>query len=54
MNVHAFIVLVGGGFIMYTAIQEIYHLISVHDLNDQDKHKKTRSVAVTIFFGLWR
>lgn len=50
MNVHAFIVLIGGGFIMYTAIQEIYHLISVHDLHDQDKHKKTRSVAATIFW----
>ncbi|WP_424983586.1 TerC family protein [Maritalea sp. S77] len=50
MNVHAFIVLIGGGFIMYTAIQEIYHLISVHDLHDQDKHKKTRSVGATIFW----
>lgn len=50
MNVHAFIVLIGGGFIMYTAIQEIYHLISVHDLHDQDKHKKSRSVAATIFW----
>ncbi|MCZ4273806.1 TerC family protein [Maritalea porphyrae] len=50
MNVHAFIVLVGGGFIIYTAIQEIFHMISVHDIHDQNEDKRKRSVGVTIFW----
>ena len=31
-NGHSIIVLVGGGFIIYTAIKEIWHMISNHDL----------------------
>lgn len=50
MNLHAFIVLVGGGFIIYTAIQEIFHLISVHDLHGQNDDKRKRSVGMTIFW----
>ena len=50
MNLHAFIVLVGGGFIIYTAIQEIFHLISVHDLHGQHVDKRKRSVGMTIFW----
>ncbi len=50
MNVHAFIVLIGGGFIIYTAIQEIYHMISVHDLHAEGDGKRKRSVAMTIFW----
>jgi predicted tellurium resistance membrane protein TerC len=50
MNLHAFIVLVGGGFIIYTAIQEIFHLISVHDLHGQHADKRKRSVGATIFW----
>ncbi|MGJ8528049.1 TerC family protein [Maritalea sp.] len=50
MNVHAFIVLIGGGFIIYTAIQEIFHMISVHDLHDANDDKRKRSVGMTIFW----
>ena len=50
MNLHAFIVLVGGGFIIYTAIQEIFHMISVHDLHGQNDDKRKRSVGATIFW----
>lgn len=50
MNVHAFIVLFGGGFIIYTAIQEIFHMISVHDLHSEGDGKRKRSVAMTIFW----
>ena len=32
-NGHSLIVLVGGGFIIYTAIKEIWHMISLKDLN---------------------
>ena len=34
-NGHSLIVLAGGGFIIYTAIKEIWHMIGAHDL-DQD------------------
>ena len=33
-NGHSIIVLVGGGFIIYTAIKEIWHLIASNDLSD--------------------
>jgi predicted tellurium resistance membrane protein TerC len=32
-NGHSIIVLLGGGFIIYTAIKEIWHMISIPDLN---------------------
>ena len=31
-NVHSALVLVGGVFIIYTAIKEIYHLLAIHDI----------------------
>lgn len=33
-NGHSLIVLAGGGFIIYTAIKEIWHMIAQHDLNE--------------------
>ena len=32
-NGHSIIVLIGGGFIIYTAIKEIWHMISIKDLS---------------------
>ena len=48
-NLHSIIVLFGGGFIIYTAIKEIWHMIS-HESLDQDKTdtKKRKSVAQVI------
>lgn len=48
LNLHAVIVLVGGGVILYTAIQEIFHMISIseHDYADEGPR---RSVGSAIF-----
>ena len=46
-NLHATIVLAGGVFIMYTAVKEIMHMLSVEDLVHGEK-KASRSVASAI------
>jgi predicted tellurium resistance membrane protein TerC len=48
LNVHALIVLVGGIFIIYTAIKEIYHMLSISHLENDLQHDKKRSVAASI------
>ena len=50
-NGHSIIVLIGGGFIIYTAIKEIWHMISMkdldHDVEDGDnRRKKTANAAI--------
>ena len=47
-NVHSFIVLFGGAFIIYTAIKEIFHMLAVDDLEHSDG--PSRSVASAIFW----
>jgi len=49
LNLHALIVLLGGGFILYTAIQEIFHMISISEHPEQES-KSRRSVGVAIFW----
>ena len=49
-NGHSLIVLFGGGYIIYTAIKEIWHMIS-HDnleehLGDSDKSRKSSNAAI--------
>ncbi|MBT8243761.1 MAG: tellurium resistance protein TerC [Winogradskyella sp.] len=50
-NGHSLIVLAGGGFIIYTAIKEIWHMISLNDLTvnveDQSKGTKSSNAVVT-------
>ncbi|TVZ55536.1 putative tellurium resistance membrane protein TerC [Lutibacter sp. Hel_I_33_5] len=50
-NGHSIIVLLGGGFIIYTAIKEIWHMISTHDLNDDiegnSKRSKSSNAVIT-------
>ena len=48
MNVHALIVLGGGGFILYTAIKEIMHMLSIDDLEHAAADGPRRSVGQTI------
>lgn len=47
---HSLIVLAGGGFILYTAIKEIWHMISLqdldHDIENDNKSKKTANAVV--------
>lgn len=45
VTVHSLIVLIGGGFIIYTAMKEIYHMISIEDLNQDEHGANRRSVA---------
>ena len=45
-NFHALIVLVGGVFILYTAVKEIFHMLGQHDLGHGNT--KPRSVRMTI------
>lgn len=47
-TVHAAIVLLGGGFIMYTAFKEITHMLSVHDVSHDVQHAAKRSPGVAI------
>ena len=47
-NFHAIIVLFGGVFIVYTAMKEIFHMLSKDDLGHGES--KPRSVKVTIFW----
>lgn len=44
-NVHAVIVLLGGIFILYTAMKEIFHMLSQEHLEDVGDTSKLKSVA---------
>ncbi len=50
-NGHSLIVLAGGGFIIYTAIKEIWHMISTqdlsHDVGGDSKRMKSANAVVT-------
>ena len=47
-NIHSLIVLVGGVFIIYTAIKEIWHMISLEDSHETDA--KPKSVGTILFW----
>lgn len=49
VNVHALIVLIGGVFIMYTAIKEIMHMLSVEDIEKSEGTSK-RTVGSALFW----
>lgn len=49
INVHSVIVLVGGAFIIYTAIKEIWHMLSLEH-SGETKQKKPKSTASVIMW----
>ena len=49
VNVHALIVLIGGVFIMYTAIKEIMHMLSVEDI-ELTEGTSRRTVGSALFW----
>ncbi len=49
-NVHSVIVLIGGGFIVYTALKEIMHMLSIEDIGHGMHKEKTRSVGAAVFW----
>jgi len=50
INLHSLIVMGGGAFIMYTAVKEIWHMLSLEhsDKTDDKKQKSTASVIAMI------
>lgn len=48
-NGHSLIVIIGGGFILYTALKEIWHMLSLNDLEEEtenaSKSKKSATAA---------
>lgn len=48
-NMHALVVLFGGGFIIYTATKEIMHMLAVDDLHEGDQQHK-RSLGQALFW----
>lgn len=48
-NIHSLIVLVGGVFIMYTAVNEIWRMMSLEENEEQHK-KKSKSVKAVIIW----
>ncbi|MCP4174139.1 MAG: tellurium resistance protein TerC [Fuerstiella sp.] len=49
MNVHSFIVLMGGAFVIYTAVKEIAHMLADDDLEHSGTDGK-RSLATAMFW----
>ena len=47
-NLHAVVVLFGGVFILYTAMKEILHMLSLEDL--EGEHRETKPVGFIIFW----
>lgn len=47
MNIHSIIVLVGGAFIMYTATKEVLHMMSLDELDKDDRSPKSIFSIVT-------
>lgn len=50
LNLHALVVLLGGVFIMYTAVKEIYHMLSVDELGHGHDNKPKASISSAIFW----
>jgi predicted tellurium resistance membrane protein TerC len=55
-NFATIVFLFGGGFIMYTAVREISHMLSVHDFahegDNADKSSAVRVIAMIVFMNL--
>ncbi len=47
-NFHAIIVLLGGVFILYTAVREIWHMMSLEDLGHSDKNQQSVAKVITM------
>ncbi|WP_299256021.1 tellurium resistance protein TerC [uncultured Aquimarina sp.] len=49
-NVHSIIVLVGGVFIIYTAVKEIWHMMLLHEHEQAEKDNKKGSIKKVIIW----
>ena len=50
LNVHAVIVLLGGAFIIYTAVKELFHMLKVNDFAHEGEGQPKRTVKGAIFW----
>jgi len=46
-NLHALIVLLGGIFILYTATKEVLHMMSLDDLENENREPKSAAAVIT-------
>ena len=46
-NVHALIVMIGGVFILYTATKEVLHMMSLDDLESENRESKSAPSVIT-------
>ena len=46
-NIHSLIVLLGGVFLIYTATKEIFHMISLDDLGQDDREPQSAKYLIT-------
>lgn len=46
-NIHSLIVLIGGGFIIYTAIKEIWHMMLLKEHEETEKKKMSINTVIT-------
>lgn len=46
-NIHSLVVYAGGSFIIYTALKEIWHMISIDDHHEHHESKKPQKSSVT-------
>ncbi len=51
-NIHSIIVYAGGSFIIYTALKEIWHMISIDDHHEHHESKKTKNASVAKLIAL--
>jgi predicted tellurium resistance membrane protein TerC len=45
-NLHSLVVLLGGAFIIYTATREILHMMSIEDMELQDRKPKSANLVI--------
>lgn len=51
-NIHSLIVYAGGSFIIYTALKEIWHMISIHDHHEHHEKKESKNSSVAKIIAL--
>jgi len=51
-NLHSFIVLLGGIFIIYTATKEILHMMSIEDLKQEARSSQSVAVIITLIVAM--
>ncbi len=51
-NIHSIIVYIGGSFIIYTALKEIWHMISIEDHYEHHENKKSKNASVAKLIAL--